>query len=120
MTEDDWNVGYARSIAVFLNGDAIPTKGPRGERIVDDSFFLVFNASDGDLAVVLPEIAGAGDAWALVLDTAPDDPASAIPREPTTTVDPGVTVTVSSRSVQAFRLGLPGDERVQPFAPGRR
>ena len=38
MTDDDWEVGYARSLAVFLNGDAITAPGPRGERIVDDSF----------------------------------------------------------------------------------
>ena len=48
MTDDDWQVGFARSIGVFLNGEAIPGQGPRGERIVDDSFFVVFNASDDD------------------------------------------------------------------------
>ena len=25
MTDSDWQVGYARSLAVLLNGDAIPT-----------------------------------------------------------------------------------------------
>ncbi|MDX5398644.1 MAG: glycogen debranching protein GlgX, partial [Actinomycetes bacterium] len=44
MTVDDWSVGYARSLAVFLNGDAILARGPRGEGIEDDSFYAVFNA----------------------------------------------------------------------------
>ncbi len=52
---------------MFLNGDAIPSPGPRGELVVDDSFLLLFNAS--------PEprkwaISGAwGEAWQSVLDT---------------------------------------------------
>ena len=31
-------------MAVFLNGDAIPAPNERGERVVDDSFLLCFNA----------------------------------------------------------------------------
>src|SRR5690606_22286501 len=37
MREADWHNG-ARSLAVFLSGDAISEPGPRGERIRDDSF----------------------------------------------------------------------------------
>ena len=47
MTDEDWEAGFARSIGVFLNGDAIPDPGPRGERIVDDSFYVLFNAHTG-------------------------------------------------------------------------
>ena len=32
MTEDDWGVSYARSIGVFLNGDAITAVGTQGQR----------------------------------------------------------------------------------------
>jgi glycogen operon protein len=81
MTGDDWQVSYAKSIGVFLNGQAIPTAGRRGEKIVDSSFFVVFNASDGELDYVLPP-AEYGDMWFKVLDTVPDDPGLAIPREP--------------------------------------
>ena len=44
MTEHDWNSGYARTLAVFLNGEGIPERDPLGERVVDDSFLLLFNA----------------------------------------------------------------------------
>ena len=40
--------GYAKSLEVFLNGDAITEPGPRGERIRDDSFLLLFNAHHED------------------------------------------------------------------------
>jgi isoamylase len=44
MAEENWGEGFAKSIAVFLNGRAIAYPGPRGERIVDDSFLIFFNA----------------------------------------------------------------------------
>ncbi len=45
MTEADWNEHRETCVGVFLGGDAIPTPGPRGERVVDDSFLLLINAS---------------------------------------------------------------------------
>ena len=39
MTDEDWQVGFAKSLGVFLNGEAIPTPNERGERVVDDSFY---------------------------------------------------------------------------------
>jgi glycogen operon protein len=45
MSQEDWEVGYARSLTVFLNGDAIATPGPRGEHVQDDHFLLLFNAN---------------------------------------------------------------------------
>jgi hypothetical protein len=33
MSEEDWNVGFAKSLMVYLNGDAIPSRGPKGEAI---------------------------------------------------------------------------------------
>ena len=35
MSEEDWRAGFAKSLGVFLNGDAIPTPNERGERVVD-------------------------------------------------------------------------------------
>ena len=49
MSDDDWENGYARAVGVLLNGDAIPTTDAYGGRIVDDSFFVMFNASETDL-----------------------------------------------------------------------
>jgi glycogen operon protein len=67
MSDDDWNQAHAKSVGVFLNGGAIPTPGPRGERIVDDDFLILFNAHDGAIEWAIPaRLAGP---WELVLDT---------------------------------------------------
>ena len=46
MTPEDWGSGFGKCVAVFLNGEAIPAPNERGERVVDDSFLLCFNAHD--------------------------------------------------------------------------
>ena len=68
MSDEDWTVGQATSLAVFLNGQAIPSPGPRGERIVDDSFLVLFNARADPLDFVVPDGLG-GSRWEVVLDT---------------------------------------------------
>ncbi len=68
MTEEQWQVGYAKAIGVFLNGEEIPARGPRGERIVDDSFLLFFNGHYEMINFALPT--GLDDRqWAVVIDT---------------------------------------------------
>jgi len=42
----DWEAGFTRGVAVFPNGETIPTTDSYGEGIVDDSFLGIFNASD--------------------------------------------------------------------------
>jgi isoamylase len=68
MTEEEWNAGFAKSIGIFLNGEEIPTCGPRGERITDDSFLLLFNAHPEGLEFRLPPEAW-GRRWSVELDT---------------------------------------------------
>ncbi|HEV7886826.1 MAG TPA: hypothetical protein VGO92_04650, partial [Acidimicrobiales bacterium] len=68
MDDDDWEQGYAKSIGVFLNGEAIATPGPRGEPTVDDSFLLLFNAHFEAIEFTLPP-AQFGDSWTGELDT---------------------------------------------------
>jgi glycogen operon protein len=69
MTERDWNSGFGQCIVVFLNGDGIPDVDERGDRVVDDSFLLCFNASAKDIPVALPG-PRYGSQWAVVVDTA--------------------------------------------------
>jgi isoamylase len=54
MSDEQWQVGFAKSLAVFLNGDAIPSPGPRGERVTDASFLVFFNAHHEALPFRLP------------------------------------------------------------------
>ena len=51
------------------NGDEIATPDPRGRRLHDDSFFLLFNAHDQPLRFVLPR-GPYGRRWMRILDTA--------------------------------------------------
>ncbi|HUR07993.1 MAG TPA: glycogen debranching protein GlgX [Nonomuraea sp.] len=68
MTAGDWHIGYAKSLMVYLNGEAITEPGTRGERIVDDSFLLLINAHHEDMTFTLPG-AEFGDRWLPILDT---------------------------------------------------
>ncbi|MGZ4594797.1 MAG: glycogen debranching protein GlgX [Actinomycetes bacterium] len=96
MSESDWQAGFARSVAVFLNGDAIAEPDKRGGRIRDDSFLLMFNAHSEDMAFTVPkEIYG--ERWEVVLDTA----APLIDDRPTNKA--GEAITVDARSVLVLR-----------------
>ncbi|MGZ5432624.1 MAG: glycogen debranching protein GlgX, partial [Thermoanaerobaculia bacterium] len=68
MSDQDWQVGFARTVGVFLNGKAIPTPDSRGEPIVDHSFYLLFNAHAEALTFKLPT-GPWGDLWEKVIDT---------------------------------------------------
>ncbi|MCK2221760.1 glycogen debranching protein GlgX [Actinomadura sp. ATCC 31491] len=68
MTDGDWNVGYAKSLAVFLNGDAITEPDRRGRPIRDDSFLLLFNAHHDTIKFTLPK--DYGEMWHTEIDTA--------------------------------------------------
>lgn len=70
MSEEDWDVGYASSLTVFLNGAGIAAPGPRGERLVDDSFVVMFNAFGDEMAFVLPDVAAG--TWVVEIHTADD------------------------------------------------
>jgi glycogen operon protein len=68
MADSDWQVGYARSLAVLLNGDAIPTLGPQGEAIRDDTFMLLSNAHVEPVTFTIPDRVS-GSRWMVELDT---------------------------------------------------
>ncbi len=75
MDEAAWSDGFAKSLMVFLNGDAIPELDRRGQKIVDDSFLVVFNAHHEAITFTLPEEAY-GAEWFLEIDTAGSDEAT--------------------------------------------
>ena len=102
MSESDWQTGSNRSIGVFLNGDALPGQGPRGERLEDDSFFVAFNASDADEGFRIPGPTY-GSAWSVVLDTGLDDVLLAFPRRRERVCTAGAEVLVMSRSTIVLR-----------------
>ncbi|MFL5277302.1 MAG: glycogen debranching protein GlgX [Myxococcales bacterium] len=100
MTDEDWSVGYAKSLGVFLNGDAIATPDEAGERIVDESFYVVFNAHHEPMKFTLPE-ERFGKTWVEIIDTN-DPPRRRDRRQPREAVQAGSTVEVAPRSFAVF------------------
>ncbi|WP_030900965.1 glycogen debranching protein GlgX [Streptomyces sp. NRRL F-5126] len=94
MEQQDWQAASASAMTVFLNGHAISEPGPRGERIADDSFLLMFNASPGDLEFLLP--VNHGRQWQVVVDTSRPD---GVPHGQGPKADGGDRITVMSRSM---------------------
>ncbi|MEM1392970.1 MAG: glycogen debranching protein GlgX [Cyanobacteria bacterium P01_H01_bin.150] len=68
MTEEQWNSGFAKAIGIFLNGEGIGSPGPRGERIIDESFFILFNAHYEMLEFVAPPEMQEWE-WVTIVDT---------------------------------------------------
>jgi glycogen operon protein len=68
MGDTDWDTGYARSLGVFFNGQALPDVDRHGQPVRDDSFYLLFNAWDQPLDFVLPAAMGSRS-WDVALDT---------------------------------------------------
>jgi glycogen operon protein len=73
MSEQNWAEGNARSLGVFLNGQGIRSPGIHGERVEDESFFLLFNAHYEPVEFTLPE-SHWGRRWRRALDTAQETP----------------------------------------------
>lgn len=99
MTDDDWNAAFGKSVAVYLNGHGIPDLDERGQRVVDDSFVLCFNAHHDAIEFALPP-AQFGSRWQLILDTASG--LATVDAE-TAPLEAEATVTVEGRALTAFR-----------------
>ncbi len=93
MEEADWDSG-SKAIGMYLNGDGIAGKDPRGGTITDDHFLLYFNA-DGPAEVTLPPDEYAA-AWDVVIDTGGDADEAA-------TCLAGATFPLETRSLVVLR-----------------
>ena len=67
MSEEDWHADRL-NLMVYLNGDGIPDRNQLGERVMDDSFLLLFNAGHRQTMFTLPDQTY-GRAWQTVVDT---------------------------------------------------
>ena len=103
MTPDDWDDGFGRSVAVFLNGDGIAGRDWRGQPIVDDHVMVWMNAHDEPVTFVVPN-AEHSVRWLVVVDTAgrPDD----------RVIDADEKVEVAGRSVVVLLAHVPSPEEL--------
>ncbi|MGH9116669.1 MAG: glycogen debranching protein GlgX [Acidimicrobiales bacterium] len=96
MTDGDWSAGFARSVGMFVNGDAITSRDARGQKVVDDSFLVMFNGGDEAIEWVLPP--QWGKRWQPALTTV-SEPVAA----PSAGFEVGDTIAVPGRSVIVLR-----------------
>jgi isoamylase len=102
MTDEDWSAGETKAMLVLLNGDAIPEPDRRGERVVDDSFLIAFNAHHEPLTFTVPDKVY-GEGWQVVLDTSDDQVGIVSVFDDATTLIPGVELPVTERSITVLR-----------------
>jgi len=101
MTEENWSHDFAKSLGVFLSGHGIHSKGPKGELVIDDNFYVIFNAHHEPLEYKLPP-KKYGSKWVKILDTSEDRV-----DDKNGTFAAGETVEVASRSVVVLQCHLP-------------
>ncbi len=101
MTDDDWQVDYARSLGVFLNGEQIGMVDERGAPIKDASFYLLLNAHHEALGFTLPRERW-GRRWVRLVDT---DAGVAVrdPGEDAPITTAGAEIQVAPRSLMLLR-----------------
>ena len=99
MTDNDWDNGYAKSLGVLLDGEAITTADAYGGRVTDDSYLVLLNASELDLPWEMPGALWSRP-WVVELD-------SAGALEPGTEFAADATVTIVQRSLAVLRSPQP-------------
>jgi isoamylase len=69
MTQENWQQDFAKSIAVYLNGQGLHAVDSEGVKVIDDSFYVIFNAHNEAIDYKLPAQEYAKK-WDVVIDTA--------------------------------------------------
>ena len=112
MTDEHWNTGYAKSLGIFLYGGGLHTVDQENKPVVDDSFYMIFNAHFGPLEFKLPE-AKYGKCWKLLWDTSG--------KRHKKEYEPGSVIKVGDRSAILLQapLQLLKGTRLDAYAPGR-
>ena len=99
MSPTDWDSGFGRAIAVFLNGNGIHGRGTRGEAITDKNFLVLFNAGDDPVNFIIPPDEYS-EYWEIVVDTVGEQ-ADSHPRSA------GADLTVEGKAMLVLRAHTP-------------
>jgi isoamylase len=68
MTDEEWNLGWVRSLGMILNGQTIGEVDESGEPIQDDTFFIMLNCHHEPIQFYVPSPPDS-DRWEIVIDT---------------------------------------------------
>jgi isoamylase len=72
MTDEEWGLGWTRSLGVVLNGRALGDVDEHGEEVVDDSFLLLLNCHHEPIQFFAPKSTEI-EAWHVLVDTNESD-----------------------------------------------
>jgi isoamylase len=68
MSDEHWNETLAKSIGIFLSGDELNSWSKRGEKVLDDTFYVMFNSNAEPVLFTLPDEKWS-KSWMKILDT---------------------------------------------------
>jgi glycogen operon protein len=68
MSDQHWVESMAKSLGIFLSGDHLNEQNEHGEKITDDSFYIIFNSNELSVIFTLPDQTW-GKSWTKILDT---------------------------------------------------
>ncbi|MCF2517027.1 glycogen debranching protein GlgX [Dyadobacter sp. CY351] len=105
LTDEQWERSCAGAIGVYLDGKGIRCVNMDNERIVDDSFLLIFNNSDEAVDFVLPS-EECGNEWEIVIDTD-----AGMIAESGDDFKPGEVLTVPASSIMVLKCPDAGIEK---------
>jgi isoamylase len=71
MTDDAWGASFARCLGMRLAGDLLDEVDEHGDRIVDDTLVILFNADKDRITFTLPPRVPLGH-WTRLVDTSED------------------------------------------------
>jgi isoamylase len=70
FSDEQWDAGWVRSVALLLNGKTLSITDDNGKPIVDDTFLLLVNSHHEGVEFTLPQKAiGPGTTWLRIVDT---------------------------------------------------
>jgi isoamylase len=102
MDESDWTNGFARTLGLYLNGEAIDETDERGQRVVGDSFLLLMNAHTAAVDVRLPKIPF-GRTWQVEVDTMEPDGVRVSPKGGPVVLRAGRLLALPAHSMMVLR-----------------
>ena len=68
MTDDEWGLGWVRSLGLRLNGETLGEVDEAGEPVKDDTFLIMLNCHHEPIRFFVPKPATA-EAWEIIIDT---------------------------------------------------
>ena len=101
MSDDEWQLGFARCLGMYLAGNAIGEVDGRGLPVIDDDFMLLINAHHEDIPFVLPGFHAHGR-WLVTIDTARGSPPAQLERH-----SPGDVYPLAGRSLVLLQQPRP-------------